>query len=174
MSLPPLKLLIEPVPSPCWNRNLRSALTKDQWARISREVRENAGQCEICGAEKLLQTDEEWTYDDVDRIQRLAGLRCICQNCHLVKHIGRAGRVARTQADRYPTLMEDLAAHFMRVNGVDLDTYRQHRIDAVRTHERRSGFTEWTVDYGDYTEMVREVAAMRTKRAAVRQPGRGT
>jgi hypothetical protein len=165
MSLPPLKLSIEPVPTPCWNRNLRTALTRDQWDRISRDVRQKAGRCEICGGPDQLQTDEEWTYDDVNHIQRLAGLRCICQTCHLVKHIGRAGGVARTQADRYPTLMEDLAAHFMRVNGVDRDTFKQHRIEALLTHAQRSGFTCWNIDYGDYAELVAATAAMRAKRS---------
>jgi uncharacterized NTF2-like protein DUF6841 len=60
-------------------------------------------------------------------------------------HLGRTNKIAHELADRYPTLMEDMATHFMRVNGVSRDVYRQHMIETAQTHAWRSGTTgRWT------------------------------
>ncbi len=161
----PLKLLIEVVPKPCWDHNLRNALTKDRWLTLSRGVRGAAGQCEICGSTDRLQCDEQWTYDELNHVQHLIGLRCVCQACHSVIHFGRTSKLARQQADRYPTLVEDTIAHFMRVNGVDRNVFKQHWIAASEAHSRRSAISTWTSDNGAYGESVKVVEADRAARA---------
>ena len=157
---------MEPIPTPCHRHNLRTALTRDGWERISRQVRETAGgRCEICGSTNQVQCDEQWSYDDHHRTQHLVGLRCVCITCHNVIHIGRTNKIARQFPDRYPTLMDDVRAHFMRVNDVDRDVYRQHLIEVVQAHGWRSGFNDWRVAYGDYAKIVSAVEAQRAERA---------
>ena len=166
--LPALKLSIELIPTPCWGRNLRMTVPKGQWTKISQRVRAEAGRCQICGGTNLLQCDERWEYDDKQRIQHLAGLRCVCQTCHNLMNIGRTAIIADEMADRYPTLMEDVIAHFMRVNGVTREVYDRHWHEAVRQHSARSAFADWTVDYGEYAGLVHDVAQMRARRYLTR------
>jgi hypothetical protein len=56
---------------------------------------------------------------DSRHVQGLVALRAVCQTCHNVMNFGRTSIIARQMADRYPTLMGDVTAHFMKVNGVD-------------------------------------------------------
>jgi 5-methylcytosine-specific restriction endonuclease McrA len=96
-----LKLAIELIPEPCWGRNLRSVLPDRRWTKISREVREAAGgKCQICGGTSHDQCDEQWTYDDKRRIQRLTALRAVCQMCHNLMNLGRTSIIARQMDDR--------------------------------------------------------------------------
>jgi hypothetical protein len=162
--VPPVKLSMELIPTPCHHRNLRNVLTKDQWLTLSREVRAAAGQCEVCGSTDRLQCDEEWTYDEMNHIQHLAGLRSVCQACHSVIHFGRTSKLAKEQADRYPALIQDSIAHFMRVNGVNSQVFTQHWSAAIEGHSWRSSLSGWTTDYGEYAEMVKAVEAMRAQK----------
>ena len=162
-----LKLSIELIPTPCWGRNLRSVLPDSRWMKISRDVREAAGgKCEICGGTNRIQCDEQWTYDDALYVQRLAALRCVCQTCHNVMNLGRTSIIARQMADRYPTLMEDVTAHFMKVNGVNRSVFDQHKTAAFMQWSERSAHKDWAVDYGNYARLVAEVEAMRAQRQA--------
>jgi hypothetical protein len=161
----PLKLSIELIPTPCWGRNLRSVLPDSRWTKISRDVREAAGgKCEICGGTNRIQCDEHWTYDDRRHVQGLVALRAVCQTCHNVMNLGRTSIIARQMADRYPTLMADVTAHFMKVNGVDRSFFDQHKTAAFTQWSERSAHKDWAVDYGDYAPLVAEVEAMRAQR----------
>jgi hypothetical protein len=164
-----LKLRIQLIPKPTWGRNLRKALTARGWERISHPVRARAGGCEICGGSNRLQCDEQWAYDDERHVQRLIGLRCVCQTCHNVMNWGRSSIVAVQEAERYPTLLEDLKAHFMRVNGVDASFFDRYLKAASVEHSLRSRH-EWVVEYGDYSAIVGQVEAMRADRRTKKKP----
>lgn len=153
----PLRLAIELIPRQTWGRNLRTALGKSAWSRLSKQVREAAGnRCEACGSTVRLQCDEQWAYDDAAHVQRLTRLRCLCQMCHHVVNFNRTRMVAREQADRYPNLVEDVIAHFMRVNGIDRQTFDRHHAEASARWATRSAAGDWTLDYGDYAATVSE------------------
>lgn len=124
-----------------------------------------AGYCEICSSTDRLQCDEQWIYDELNHIQHLVGLRCVCQACHSIIHFGRTTKLARQEANRYPTLVEDTIAHFMRVNGADRDAFKRHWIAAAEAHSRRSAISTWSSDYGVYTESITLVGAQRAERA---------
>jgi hypothetical protein len=65
--------------------------------------------------------------------------------CHSVKHIGRAGHLARAGVLDY----EALVKHFMAVNDCDEATFEEHRTQALDVWRRRSTHP-WTVDLGPY------------------------
>jgi hypothetical protein len=60
--------------------------------------------------------------------------------------------------------MEDLPAHFMKVNGVDRSVFDQHKTAAFIEWSMRSTYADWTVDYGEYAPVVAGVEAMRAER----------
>jgi len=127
-----LKLTMELIPELCWYRNLRNTLPTGRWAKLSKAVREKAGCCEICGSTQYLQCDEQWSYDDERFVQRLERLRCVCPTCHAVMTFGLTSIIARQQPERYPTLIENVISHFMRVNGVDRNTFVRYKSEAFR------------------------------------------
>jgi hypothetical protein len=150
---PPLKLTIELVPKTCWYTNLRTQIGSSDWDRISKETRVS-GVCAICGATDLrLSCHERWEYDDGHGIQRLRGFVALCDACHGVKHIGRIGRLA-TEDPRLAHLLEDTIEHFMRVNGVDRQTFDAHKAEAFAVWRQR-GAQQWTTELGEYAHLVK-------------------
>ena len=89
------KLILETelVPETCWYTNLRSILTQKNWRMLSQAVRERSGGvCPICGMEtpmEELDAHETWGYNDITHEQYLEKIVGICDNCHMVKHIGK-------------------------------------------------------------------------------------
>lgn len=116
-----------------------------------------------------LECHEEWEYDEATRTQRLSKLLALCTPCHQIKHLRRKHRgwshewwdqewvrraprwydeeeLARTM--RYDPFYA-LEGHFMKVNGCDLATMREHVNEAAKLWERRSRI-EWWVDFGEF------------------------
>lgn len=144
--MPPLRLTIELVPGTCWYANLRNVLTPKVWDTLRQEVFAESGhRCALCGARGRLHCHEVWNYDDASHVQTLRGFLALCPQCHSVKHIGLAGILA----SRGGASFERVIAHFLRVNGCDRATFRQHYREAMETWRLRSRY-EWTTDLGPY------------------------
>jgi hypothetical protein len=176
---PTLRLTVEPVPKPAANKSLKNrlgsrwvGLRKEVFARYDH-------QCGVCGIaptreerHSRLECHEDWAYDELARVQRLDGLISLCARCHHVKHWGWAKKRVKTVKSfqiwqdeeklaayregnckgdgagnwvRVP-LLED---HFMAVNGCDLETMRDHVLEAAEKWNRRSQI-DWQTDYGEY------------------------
>lgn len=132
---------IELVPKPCWYANLRSSLPAATWRTVSTRVREQAGwRCAACGAtpdHDELEAHEHWRYDDHHHIQRLAGLVCLCDRCHEVRHAGRASLTGRT---------DQVRARLMDLNGWSDDHTSAYELEIWSLWEQRSQCTTWQVD----------------------------
>jgi len=90
-----LKLAVELVPAPLWNRTLaqlaRAPSGRTIWTKIREvELKRTGKVCEVCG-QRASHVHEKWDYDDERLIQRLRGFEVLCQECHLVHHQGFAG-----------------------------------------------------------------------------------
>ncbi|MGH2515229.1 MAG: HNH endonuclease [Ktedonobacterales bacterium] len=146
VTMPPLRLTIELVPSTCWYANLRDVLAPAAWAALRRQVFVESGNtCAICGARGRLHCHEVWSYDDVAHIQKLCGFLALCPLCHHVKHIGLAGLLASRGALSYARVIE----HFLRVNSCDRAAFQRHYQEAMETWRSRSRY-EWITDLGPY------------------------
>ncbi|MFO8012094.1 MAG: hypothetical protein R6X20_02195, partial [Phycisphaerae bacterium] len=144
-----LRLAIELVPSPVWYINLRRAMPRSKWDRLRHEVYRAAGKrCQACGAEGRLNCHETWEYDDDAGVVRLKGFRALCWNCHAVCHLGAwSVGVMKGPADFDP------AAHWCRINGLDMAAWRRHEAAAWATWDKRSE-RQWSVDLGRWADLV--------------------
>lgn len=85
------KFVVELVPRTSFYRNVRSQVSKDVWDWLRRETYKQAGyKCEGCGTSGKMEAHEIWHYDDKNHIQKLHGLICLCNLCHLSHHLGFA------------------------------------------------------------------------------------
>lgn len=134
------RLSIELVPKTCFWTNVRSEVSRADWEKCKRFVRERSGsRCEICGGVgKRYPVDchEIWEYDDERGIQRLAGLIALCPPCHEVKHLGRA--IGLGNGDR-------AIAHLCSVNGWS-ETHAEAYCMKVFEIWRLRSQMEWALD----------------------------
>jgi hypothetical protein len=146
-----LQLTIELVPSPCWEINLRSSMTRANWDHLRKLVYAKYNyRCGVCLASNVrLNCHEIWHFDDENHIQRLTGFIALCEMCHHCKHIGLAGVLASEGKLDF----EQVIAHFMRVNQCSREDYRAHEEAAFAQWRERNGF-EWTTDLGMYAHLV--------------------
>jgi hypothetical protein len=145
-----LKLEIELVPETAWYSNLRKMILPKEWDKIRKQSYLDAGnKCAICKADGQLNCHEIWEYDDKHHVQKLIGFIALCNNCHMIKHIGFAG----IQASKGLLDMDNLIEHFMRVNGVDKKTFEEHRRKAFEIWRERSKH-KWKTDLGRWAKLV--------------------
>ena len=150
-----LKLTIELVPSPCWQSNLRTSMTRAHWDNLRKSAYAKYNyRCGICQANNVqLNCHEIWHYDDANHIQKLAGFIALCPMCHHCKHIGHAGILAsQGKLD-----LEQVIEHFMQVNQCSRDVYITHRNAAFDVWRERNRF-EWTTDLGTYAHLITQQA----------------
>ena len=146
-----MKLVIELVPATAWYANLRNRIPREEWDRIRKQAYADAGyRCAICGAEGKLSCHEIWKYDDKRHIQKLRGFTALCEGCHRIKHLG----FANIQASKGLLDMNALIRHFMQVNGVDRQTFEQHRTESFAIWQRRSEH-RWKTDLGPWEKRVK-------------------
>ena len=137
-----MKLEIDLVPKSVWYNNLRKVLTPDEWDIIRKQSYRDANHvCSICGRGGRLNCHEVWDYDEVEHVQILSDVCALCDDCHMIKHIG----FAETEAEKGKLDMDALILHFCIVNLVDKDRFEEHRREAFALWHKRSGFT-WTTD----------------------------
>jgi hypothetical protein len=145
-----LRLTIELVPSTSWGDNMRAVVSRRTWDQIRMAAYRASGyRCAICGGHGQLSCHERWAYDDQTATQTLLGFLALCTMCHWVKHIGRAGQLARAGQLDYEAVVQ----HFMAVNDCTYKTFEEHRTQAFDVWRRRSAHP-WMVDLGPYAAMV--------------------
>ena len=135
-----LKLTIELVPQTCWFSNLRKVLTQSEWDKVRKytyKLSEDHS-CMICGTkEGKLNAHEIWEYDEENHIQKLIGLIALCDDCHMVKHIGFA---------QLNGMYVDALLKFCEVNKCDRTQFHKALGIARKQHYRRSKITDWKLD----------------------------
>jgi hypothetical protein len=135
-----LLLNIELVPASSWFNNVRAAVSRAQWDIIRKKVYSEAyDTCQICGGVGVkhpVECHEIWEYNDVNCIQKLAGMIALCPNCHMVKHFG----FAKVQGK------EEIALkHLMKVNKITKSQAAKYLTEAMEQWFERSQ-KSWTVD----------------------------
>jgi len=96
--------------------------------------------CAVCGA-PAEEVDEEWRYylagsEHAIGIARLTGLRPLCKECHLAKHLGYAS-VKRE--------LKRALQHLARVNGVDSGTVAALLPEVGRIWSALSDVESWRI-----------------------------
>jgi len=138
-----LKLTIELVPLPLWHSNLRKVLSHLEWDKIRKQSYADANhKCAICGVKAKLNCHEIWEYNDKKHVQKLTGFIALCDNCHMIKHIGFAG----IQASKGLLDMNELVEHFIKVNNVDFNAFRIHYNKSFGIWKKRSKL-KWKTDF---------------------------
>lgn len=150
------RLTVELVPPLAWQQNVRAVVATDTWdwlrwrfgATLSLPLQFSSADlaaapldtklvCAYCETEQeRLDLHEEWQYDDESQVQRLSGLRPICSKCHLVKHMGYANAVGRS---------DEALAHLSAMNGWTRRQAKEHRDNAFTIWGSRSGIA-YTLD----------------------------
>jgi len=148
-----MKLNIELVPSTQWYNNIRKVLPRKEWDKLRRQVyRDYNHTCGICGSKNSrINCHEIWVYDDSKRIQKLDGFIALCNDCHMIKHIGLAGILANKGQLDYVKLVE----HFLEVNSCEKEDFDNHKNEAFKQWRIRSA-KEWTIDFGEYEQIIKK------------------
>ena len=154
-----MKLEIELVPETAWYSNLRKRISKREWDKIRKQCYADANhKCAICGAGGRLNCHEIWEYDDKKHVQKLKGFIALCDDCHMIKHIG----FAEIQASKGLLDMDKLVEHFMKVNGVDKKTFYRHREEAFKVWKERSQH-EWTTDFSRWATLISPLKQLKLR-----------
>ncbi len=138
-----LKLTVELVPYTSFESNLRYTLSKDDWDIVRKNTYKRYNyQCGICGKSNVvLSAHEEWDYKVTDKknkegIQKLTNIICLCNDCHMIKHIAFADELAgQGKLD-----MKKLVQHFLDVNDCSLDRFVLHYSDSLKQWEKQSEY----------------------------------
>lgn len=143
-----LKLKIELVPKSAQYANFRNAVKRSVWENIAKKTKEGQdNKCAICGDQcHRLYCHEIWEYDDSHFIYTLIGFVSLCGYCHSVKHMGHT----KILAEQGLVDLEEVIAHFCKVNGCTKAEYKQHEKEAFLEYHARSQY-KWEPDFGEYT-----------------------
>jgi hypothetical protein len=148
-----LKLKIDLIPETCWYKSLRKSIRHCEWDKLRKKVyADQAGKCQICGAEGRLNCHEVWLYDQAELVQKLVRFRALCNMCNFVTHFGKAAVLAAE--DKLD--IEAVIAHFMRVNRVSREVFEAHKTQAFRRWAERSN-QKWRTDLGEWALLVETV-----------------
>lgn len=139
-----MKLTIELIPTTTWKLNLRSLLRPKDWDKIRKESYELANNvCEICGGvgffgkgKKKLECHEKWSFDDINKVQKLEGVVALCPICHMCKHIGFHFMQGKEEL---------IKTHLQRINLMSYSKVNQYIAQEFAKHQERSQH-EWTLD----------------------------
>ncbi|MEW6062900.1 MAG: HNH endonuclease [Nanoarchaeota archaeon] len=146
-----MELEIELVPATAWYSNLRNNISKSEWDKIRKETYKKAeNKCQICGASSKLDCHEIWDYDDKNNIQKLKGFTALCDDCHMIKHIG----FAEIQVSKGLLNMNKLIEHFIKINKVTKQIFEECYEQAFKTWEERSQ-KEWITDLGEWGNLIK-------------------
>ncbi len=124
--------------------NLRSALSRSQWDIVRKDCYKKGGKvCQVCGETGLSQErnhavecHEEWSFDNINKVQKLIGLMCLCPRCHLSQHIGYA---------RVSGKLNEVLSHMEKINNLSSRDVRTLVLEAEDVYAKRNK-ESWTVD----------------------------
>ena len=146
-----LVLTIETIPQRSFGISLANLLPKPVWDTIRREVYAKAHYtCEICGAMDVqLHCHEVWSYTSKKPyIQKLVELKCICKDCHSIKHWGHT--VGMVHEGKEPkSYLAELTEHFCRVNNCDSVQFDLHKVIMGAVSDERNKH-EYKIDRGAF------------------------
>lgn len=158
-----MRLRIQLVPKPLFERTLREALGKARWDKLRNALIETKGaHCEICGS-SARHGHEIWAYREKDGVATavLLKVQIICIDCHDIRHFARTTKLFQAgiiKPERYGALRK----HFRKVNGCRQSDFCNHFARELRTWGRRSK-KRWTIDWGEFRKQVEAASAARTK-----------
>ena len=146
-----LKLRVQPTPRNNWGDNLAHLLYKEIWDKLRREVYARAGnKCEICGQTfKVLHCHENWGFNEKKRSQFLYSLMSLCEDCHNTIHFYRTQNEVR-KGKLSPKYLDELKAHFIRVNDVDEQEWLSHLNSKSYTMQIRND-RKYSIDYREFS-----------------------
>ena len=124
------------IPASSWHSSLANVLVGSSWKRLSRFFSEIWQGCEECGRGHSLECHEKWFYDESAGIQKLAGLRTLCSDCHEFQHLGFAKISGR---------LEIALERMMLVNRLQPGEVPVFYSRVAADWERRSAMA-WTLD----------------------------
>ncbi|WLR50049.1 hypothetical protein LC040_12220 [Bacillus tianshenii] len=103
-------------------KNLRKVLPASLWDKIRYEIyRRNNNECMVCGYKEKLQAHEEWKINKESRVLILKNIKCLCYNCHSIKHFNHSALRSNSEER-----IKELISHFMKVNECTKEDYRAH------------------------------------------------
>lgn len=143
-----LILELEPIPESTWGQSLAQILPQSIWDTVRKDVYKEANyQCATCGAiNVVVHAHEVWKYDDKRKVQKLVDIRCTCEDCHNINHMGRT--IAMAHKGKLPMdYIEQLKNHFCTVNNCSMDDYSHHSIEVNRISLKRSK-KKYSIDWG--------------------------
>jgi len=147
-----MKLEIELVPSTVWFSNVRKLVPKTVWDMIRKKSYIVAShKCQICGNDGILHCHEIWEYDDEKHIQNLKGFVALCENCHMIKHIGFSMYTLEGQ-EKFDK--NELIEHFCKVNDCKIEDFYKHEKEAFKIWHERSKH-KWKQDFGEYSKFIK-------------------
>src|SRR5579885_1150328 len=149
MNSPQRRIAIETTPETTWGLSLYNLTAPEDWRRIRKTVlKASFYHCQACRApSRWLQCDEQWSWNEETGVQTLIGLRALCRQCHLCKHIGLAKGLARQGKIN----LDDLIGHYCRVNNCDRAAFDTDDEQAALHYERRAA-VKWSVDFGAWRD----------------------
>lgn len=159
---PNMKLTIEPLPESTWGISLANLLPQEVWDTLRREVYEGFDYtCVICGAtDRQLHCHERWSFDDRAKVQRFVGFKCLCVDCHDIKHWGRT--VAEAHKNKDQAKIVRLTAHFCEVNKCSKDAFSLYKVEVGNLAQKRSKH-KYRVDFGKFRPDLVEAAWRKEK-----------
>ena len=145
-----MKLELELIPEGSWYSSLAHLLPKEVWDTLRREVYSLSNYtCIICGATNTrVNCHETWKWNDKTRVQKLMGFRCLCDDCHLIKHWGRTVRLVHEGKLPSDTI-ERLTKHFCTVNNCTLEDFQLHKVKSGDLYQKRSRH-KYRIDFGKF------------------------
>ena len=147
-----MKLKIDLVPSTAWYSNLRNKIPKEEWDKIRKQSYADSNhKCAICDADEKLNCHEIWEYDDKKHIQKLKGFIALCDDCHMIKHIGFAG----IQASKGLLDMNKLVEHFMKINSINREEFDKHHEESFKVWRERSK-NKWTIELAQWSNLIKD------------------
>lgn len=149
--LPPKhKLQIQLIPETSWFYNLRKVLPKRRWDQLRKKVYAYYQyQCAACRARGKLHAHEVWQFDMKTKRQRLIRIVALCELCHAVEHLGH------TEMARSGQYLAKVIKHGRQVMGCSIHQFAKKRNAAIELWRKRNRY-EWKVDFGPYTDYVKE------------------
>src|SRR3546814_4388402 len=81
-------------------------LSTRSWKLLRDVVIARVGGCEDCGSRANTECHELWSYDEDLAVQKLAGFRAVCKDCHETYHLGYA-----SVRDRYAVAFQRSEEH---------------------------------------------------------------
>lgn len=146
---PVMKLELELIPESTWGKSLAQLLPREVWDDLRREVYDAFNHtCAVCGTtDKQLHCHEIWKFDDKKHIQYLVGFKCLCVDCHDVKHWGRT--VAEAHKNGNSGRLVYLTKHFCKVNNCNEKVFMLHKVEIGDISQMRNRH-RYTVNFGKF------------------------